>query len=273
MLERDHPFASRCRQRYSHPVPETVTIPRRFCGPANSANGGYACGVVAGLLGEPAECTLRAPPPLDVALAVERGGDGKIQLRQGELLVAEGVPAVVEVDVPAPVDFATAIVAARSYIGFERHPFPSCFVCGPQRGEGDGLRIFPGAVPERRVVAAPWIPDASLADANGTVRPEIVWSVLDCPSWFGASAFERFEGSAMLGRAHGSGGASTAVRGRPLRGHRLAARQRGSQGALWLGAAVRWRRGARPGQDDLDQACTQELAEGLALLRSPRCVR
>jgi len=92
-------------------VPETVTIPRRFCGPANSANGGYACGVVAGLVGGPAECTLRAPPPLDVALAVERGGDGKIQLRQGELLVAEGVPAVVEVDVPAPIDFATAVIA------------------------------------------------------------------------------------------------------------------------------------------------------------------
>ena len=198
-------------------MPETVTIPRRFCGPANSANGGYACGVVAGLVGGPAECTLRAPPPLDVALAVERGDDGKIQLRQGGLLVAEGVAAVVEVDVPAPVNFTTAVAAARSYIGFERHPFPSCFVCGPQRGEGDGLRIFPGAVPERRVVAAPWIPDASLADADGTVRPEIVWSVLDCPSWFGASAFERFEGSAMLGRM------AAMVRARPCVGDRCVA--------------------------------------------------
>jgi hypothetical protein len=32
------------------------------------------------------------------------------------------------------------------------------------------------------VVAAPWVPDASLVDSRGAVRPEFVWAALDCPS-------------------------------------------------------------------------------------------
>jgi hypothetical protein len=30
-------------------------------------------------------------------------------------------------------------------------------------------------------VAAPWTPDANLADASGAVRPEFAWAALDCP--------------------------------------------------------------------------------------------
>jgi len=44
---------------------ERVTIDRRFRGPSDSGNGGYVCGVVAALVGGPAEVTLRSPPPLD----------------------------------------------------------------------------------------------------------------------------------------------------------------------------------------------------------------
>ena len=56
-----------------------------------------------------------------------------------------------------------------------------CFVCGPQREPGDGLRIFAGPVPGRNYVAAPWIPDSSLTDSNGIVRDEIICAALDCP--------------------------------------------------------------------------------------------
>ena len=55
---------------------ETVTIDGRFNGPARSAQGGYVSGVLAGMLGGRAEVTLRLPPPLDVAMDVERTGDG-----------------------------------------------------------------------------------------------------------------------------------------------------------------------------------------------------
>jgi hypothetical protein len=58
----------------------------------------------------------------------------------------------------------------------------SCFVCGPGREPGDGLRIFAGPVGERPLVAAGWTPHASLAGPDGAVAPEFVWSVLDCPS-------------------------------------------------------------------------------------------
>jgi hypothetical protein len=73
-------------------------------------------------------------------------------------------------------------VAAEQYPGHRKHLVPTCFTCGPLRSEGDGLRIFPGSVAGRYVVAAPWTPSASLGDSNGIVKPEFVWSSLDCPT-------------------------------------------------------------------------------------------
>ncbi len=176
---------------------EQVVVDQRFNGPPESGNGGYVCGVVAGLVGGTAEVTLRRPPPLDRPLQVARLNDGAVALRDGEAVIAEAEPASVEIDIPEPVGFSDAEEAARSYVGFRHHPFPTCFVCGPKREEGDGLRIFPGPVAGRDIVAAPWTPDASLADKNGQVRSEIVWAALDCPSGFAVTTFETV---AVLGR-------------------------------------------------------------------------
>ena len=65
--------------------------------------------------------------------------------------------------------------------------FPDCFVCGMNRGPGDGLRIFPGRVPGRALWAAPWTPDTSVAGTDGRVRPEVIWAALDCPSGIAAA--------------------------------------------------------------------------------------
>jgi hypothetical protein len=43
------------------------------------------------------------------------------------------------------------------------------------------MRLVPGALGDGRF-AAEWIPDESLADGNGRVRPECVWAALDCPT-------------------------------------------------------------------------------------------
>ena len=86
---------------------ETMTIGARFNGPDGSANGGYTCGRIAALLGRSAEVTLRSPPPLERALAVERDGD-RLELLDGETLVAEAVPGSVELDVPDPPSWAAA---------------------------------------------------------------------------------------------------------------------------------------------------------------------
>lgn len=47
-----------------------ILIDRRYCGPPNSANGGYAAGRLAAFVDGTAEVTLRRPPPLDTALNV-----------------------------------------------------------------------------------------------------------------------------------------------------------------------------------------------------------
>jgi hypothetical protein len=103
----------------------------------------------------------------------------------------------VTVPAPAPVDPAAAQAASARYPGQSVHPFPTCFVCGPERG-ADGLRIFPGPVDGLDVVAAPWTPAADLADATGAVRAEFVWSALDCAgAWSLEISLERL---IVLGR-------------------------------------------------------------------------
>ena len=177
---------------------QQVTIDSRFRGPPESANGGYVCGIVAGLVGGTAEVTLRRPPPISRPLDVVRLDGGGVALRDGETVVAEGVPASVEIDVPDSVSFEEAAKATESFVWAENHPYPTCFVCGPQRVARDSLRIFPGLIDGRDIVAAPWVPDASLGDESGTVRPEFVWSALDCP---GAFAFIRSaDDLVLLGR-------------------------------------------------------------------------
>jgi hypothetical protein len=166
-------------------LPETVTIPGRFNGPPGSANGGYTCGMVAQLVGaEEVEVSLRRPPPLDHALAVMREGE-RVELRDGDVLVAEGGPTELLFDVPDAVprgEVAAAEEAGRE-IWTAEHPFPSCVVCGPARDPGDGMRIFPAALPDRdELYGACWTPGELESDGHGCVRPELVWAALDCPT-------------------------------------------------------------------------------------------
>jgi len=162
---------------------ETLRIPARFNGPSGTANGGYTCGLVAGLLdSEVASVSLRAPPPLERPLRVVREKD-LVQLLDDATIVAEGVPDELLLDVPDPVGPDRAALASRA--GRERwirrHPFPECVVCGPAREAGDGMRVFPGKLDDG-LYAAEWTPDNSLDDGRGCVRPEYVWAALDCPT-------------------------------------------------------------------------------------------
>ncbi len=185
----------------------TVTIPRRFIGPPASANGGYACGTVAlALTDGPAEATLRMPPPVDRPLRVEVGDDASA-LYDGDTVVAQARTAEVALAVPEPVPFDDAVAASKRFGVSEyqaSHPFPGCFTCGPAREEGDGLRLFPSVVerPEP-IVAIPWIPDGSLAAADGRIEPTVLWATLDCPSAFGAGLTDDAtddENPSVLGR-------------------------------------------------------------------------
>lgn len=161
----------------------SFVIPARFNGPPASGNGGYTCGRVAAFVEGDAEVSLRAPPPLQLPLAVERE-DGEVAVRDGETVIAEARAAELDLDVPDAVGVEVAADAARA--GFERwatgHPFPTCVVCGPEREPGDGLRIFPGPLGDSGLFATDWSPDPSLADSEGRVRGECVWAALDCPT-------------------------------------------------------------------------------------------
>ncbi|MGH3022691.1 MAG: hypothetical protein ACRDNI_03450 [Gaiellaceae bacterium] len=166
-----------------------MIVPGRYNGPPGSGNGGYTCGLVAALLGGEAEVTLRTPPPLDCELDVVEE-DGRVEVRDGETLVAEGERTTVAVEVPAPVPLAVAEAASARYAGFGHHAYPTCFTCGPERA--DGLGIYAGPVEGRDgLVASPWKPPADVA-------PEIVWAALDCPSGWAVDDFQR-EG-VLLGR-------------------------------------------------------------------------
>jgi hypothetical protein len=181
-----------------------MTVAARFRGPAGSANGGYLCGLVAAQLGGAAVVTLHSPPPLASPLTVEPGADGSVRAQHGSTLVATAVPAQ---DGPAPgVPVIVSAAAARAAVGrarYFRDPlYPDCFVCGVDRQAGDGLRIFPGPVPHRAIWAAPWTPDASVADSSGQVYPEIIWAVLDCPGGIAAGEAADLDDSTaiVLGR-------------------------------------------------------------------------
>lgn len=162
---------------------ELLVIASRFCGPPKSGNGGYVCGRVAAHVRGPASVRLKAPPPLETGLQVEASESGA-RLMHGSNLIAEAKAAALDLAPPAAPSFAEAEEAAKSYIGFARHAFPRCFVCGPQRTNGDGLRIFPGSTASQLMVAAPWIPDTSLGDDSNQVRAEFLWAALDCTSGF-----------------------------------------------------------------------------------------
>ena len=160
---------------------ETI-IESRFNGPPNSGNGGYSCGVIAEALEDVTSVRLRVPPPLDRPMTLEIN-DGTATLRDGEVVVGEGFAGDLNITVPDFPTLAEAEEASKGYVGFEEHAFPTCFVCGPDRAVGDGLRIFAGPL-EDGLYAAPWLPDASLAGPDGTIDRRYVWAALDCPSFF-----------------------------------------------------------------------------------------
>jgi hypothetical protein len=192
----------------------SLVVEHRFRGPDRSGNGGYTAGrlalcVDARVPQRPVTVTLRQPPPLGAAMTVTPVGpvlEGVRELRYGDLLIATAVPGELSASLPPPIGVAAACAAEASYRGLEKHPFPGCFVCGPGREPGDGLRLAPGLVTAGRT-ACIWTPDPSLEatkgaglgatkgagleatgdpglDATGDaglVGAEFVWSALDCP--------------------------------------------------------------------------------------------
>ncbi len=167
-------------------VSETIVIDPRYRGPPHSGNGGYVAGLLAARLGGSGDASFRRPVPLGHELQADWNlSEGTATLcDQGELLV-EVQQSEVAIAAPPPPSLAEATAATARHLGRRvRLPFAHCLGCGIERGEGDGLRIFAGPVGRDALYAAPWMPHAAHADANGDVRPEFVWTALDCSGGF-----------------------------------------------------------------------------------------
>jgi hypothetical protein len=188
-----------------------LIVPSRFRGPRSSGNGGWTAGALAALVDHDVPddhaarwptiaVSLRQPPPLDTPMqvidddrATVAGIDG-VTVARAEVLHEAPTP----VD-PVPADEAHAAMA--SYPGLRQHPFPTCFSCGTEREEGDGLRIFPGPVngsggPTR--VAATWTPHPSLFedwhayhDDHPRASLPVAWAALDCVGGWAGDLTER----------------------------------------------------------------------------------
>jgi len=163
----------------------TLRIGADRCGPTWSGNGGWTAGLLADAVDPRATVTvtLRRPPPLDTDLRVEPDATGGgVRLLAGLDLVAEasGPEDPEGPDPVPPVDADAAAAAEPAYAGLRGHPFPRCFVCGPERGAGDGLALRPGPVGPGRT-ACTWVPHESFADPDGTLPEPHLWAALDCP--------------------------------------------------------------------------------------------
>jgi hypothetical protein len=167
-----------------------ITLPRRFRGPLESANGGYASGRLAAFVdADEVEATLRLPPPLDRALVVRREDESALLL-DGDALVAEARPGAVDVDLAPAVSLTEAEDATRRHVRIGSPSFRECFVCGVRK-ERDGLGVYAGPVEGRSPLhAAPW----TVAESS----PEIVWAAIDCPGAFAVGVAGR--GEIVLGR-------------------------------------------------------------------------
>jgi hypothetical protein len=226
----------------------TIRIERRFRGPPETGNGGYVAGLVAAALGG-SNCTvtLKSPPPIgeDLTLTTE---DASASLMWDDTVVVTATSEPVEIDVPPSPSLADARDAEPHFVGHSHHIFPGCFVCGPERGAGDGMRIFPGPMHDKaHRVAATWTPDETVADDEGLVRPEFLWAALDCPGYFAAEARA---GLALLGRMSAvihrrvRAGEPLVVTGWPIdsegRKHRVGSALHDADGKLVAAATAIW---------------------------------
>ncbi len=189
---------------------DPMIVERRFRGPPDSGNGGYVAGRLAALLApHSAQVRLHLPPPLEVPLQVsDASASGaswqeaehrlELRTRTGVLIASARAVANVSLEVPPALTLGEAKLAAQRCGAFPVAAFRGCFVCGPDRAVGDGLRLLAGPRrldgPDRsHGVAAPWTPDLTLL-RDGRVGSEFIWAALDCPGYFAC----RSDGAAMV---------------------------------------------------------------------------
>jgi hypothetical protein len=169
---------------------EQVIIGDRYNGPPNSGNGGYVAGILAQYVSASAvQIRLFSPPPLNMVLDIIKE-DVKVALYHDTKLIAEGISSSLELDVPYIPTQLDAKDCALRYPGFERHAFPRCYVCGPDRAIHDGLRLFTGISLDKTYVAAPFYTFDELYDDHDELKIDQIYAALDCPGAYAISQID-----------------------------------------------------------------------------------
>lgn len=172
-----------------------LSVDARFCGPPGSANGGYICGLISTALERTVTIRLNRPVPLETTLELLSTAPQEWQLQHRGQALAQARAATLQLEVPNPPGYVEALDAGVHFVGLHNHPCPGCFVCGTDRSPHEGLRLFAGSPPGVAMVAAAWLPDATLAGVDGKVAPEFMSAALDCPGFFALRGIP----SALLG--------------------------------------------------------------------------
>ena len=161
---------------------ETITVPGHLRGYPGVAFGGYVAGVLAGrAAAKTVRVDFRRPTPVEVPVGLAATADGGAVLTGADGVLAVATPDELDVEAPEPPSWDEASAAAEAYRAAPPEGTVDCFGCGLDRTPDTGLRQHCGVVPGRDLVAAAWTAGPALADAEGMLRPELVWGALDCP--------------------------------------------------------------------------------------------
>ena len=158
-------------------VVTTIRLDARENGPIGTANGGFACGTFAGLVGGTAEVRLEVPVPLGVDLEARIDGTGARVRFAGQTLAAPRAtdPFVLTPPARPGLDQAMRARLRHPFHGIT-HPLSGLPGCGPERT--DGLGVTPGPLDgDDDILAAPFVPTDAFA-VDGRVRAAAVWGAL-----------------------------------------------------------------------------------------------
>ena len=132
-----------------------IVIAQQFCGPPNSGNGGYVCGVLAKDLEGPVTSVLRARVPLDVDLDLAVADGAAVMTDAAGGLIGRGDPAAAGLlpEPPAAPGVDAARAAGARYLGLRPAHSPDLFHLRAGAGRGR----WPAGVPrpDRRRAGRP----------------------------------------------------------------------------------------------------------------------
>ncbi|MCU1642259.1 MAG: hypothetical protein JWN03_2534 [Nocardia sp.] len=177
---------------------DTLTIPGHIHGYPDLAFGGYVAGMLAArATADTLRVDFRRAVSVSTPVVLTAEDERASLLAPDGTLLVEASPSVLSIDaVPAPSLSEARAATARALSAPDRW-VTDCYGCGVACPPGRGLRLFAWGVPERRVMAAAWTPDAGLADENGELLPETVWSALDCPGGIAAWIYSDMDRGAL----------------------------------------------------------------------------